>query len=198
MSLLFTFEQPCLALFGCEDDGAVPLRQLLCGLWVILINPYVITCDYVQKELWVSVEPLLKGMACAKSILLQPLTEQFGTDLVAIQHMFRSSLKMHLTDSNEIPNMFATSQIAILMLRTGFSVRLHFRLFCLLMDFEHSACLTEVTTLLNLEKLLRNLGPSTVHSQNAILNVLKICVAFDTSFKQNLVQTHCYFIYAIS
>lgn len=42
---------------------------------------------------------------------------------------------MHWTNSNEIRNMLFASQIVTDMIsRTGFSVRSHFQLFCLLMD----------------------------------------------------------------
>lgn len=44
---------------------AVSLRWLLPGFSVIPVNPHLIVCNYLQKEFWVSLKPVLKVLACA-------------------------------------------------------------------------------------------------------------------------------------
>lgn len=102
---------------------------------------------------------------------------------------------MLATNSDEIPNMLATSQIVIGVFSRQVSQLGHI-FFCCAFWWtpENSACLTEVTTLLNLENYSKTcvIHVST-HSSNAILNILKSCVEFFTNNQQHLMQTYCYF-----
>jgi len=94
---------------------------------------------------------------------------------------------MHWTNSDEIPNMLSTSQVVIDMFsRTGFSVRSHFQLVCLLMDSLEIRMFNRSHNNFEFGTLLKRLCYAHIHSSNAIFNILKSCVAFFHQFHATL------------
>jgi hypothetical protein len=45
-----------------------------------LVNPHLIACDYLQKEFWVGLKPVMKVLACVDMIFLLLLTLQVGLE----------------------------------------------------------------------------------------------------------------------
>jgi len=48
------------------------------GIWVVPVNPHLVTCDYLRKEFWVCLKPVLKVLACVDMIFLWLHTLQVG------------------------------------------------------------------------------------------------------------------------
>jgi hypothetical protein len=48
------------------------------GILVVPVNPYLVTHDYLQKEFWFCLKPVLKVLACVEMIFLLLLTQQVG------------------------------------------------------------------------------------------------------------------------
>jgi hypothetical protein len=69
---------------------------LLLNFKVIPINPYVIACDYLQKEFWASFKPPLQVLVHADMILLLLLMHQvgyeFGGNVMNVQIVFQNAL----------------------------------------------------------------------------------------------------------
>lgn len=59
--MLFTFEQTSPAVWVWRW-WVFPLRWLLLGFCVLPVNSHLITCNYLWKELWVCLKPVLRAL----------------------------------------------------------------------------------------------------------------------------------------
>ena len=73
---------------------------VLFGFGVVLIILHLLIYDYLQKEFWAPFKPVFKVLACVYMILLLLLSQQVGTDLVAICSVIRLSFIMLHIDKN--------------------------------------------------------------------------------------------------
>lgn len=85
------------------------------GIWVVPVNPHLVTCDYLRKEFWICLKPVLKVLACVDMIFLWLHTLQVGHEYDGNPAYVWIVIQNVWTDPLEISDMLATSLIVILL-----------------------------------------------------------------------------------
>ena len=158
------------------------LRWLLFGLWILPLNPCLITCDWILGLLQAIVEgPVTEWHDSTP----QQALHEFGSNLTHVQVHFHNVPDSPRRNSQPVINVMGSDSSLFkdkwLHTFTCFACQWRSHIFSTF-SRDHTA--------LELEKRLTNLCSSHCLLEATFI-ILKMCVPFYPSLMWNLMQTHC-------